>query len=90
MLHAVEARRGGEIPLAAQLWLGHAQMQTTEIYLRADPVEKIEIIEAVTPPSLRRRGRFTVPRQAHSVVLVQGLSSPATKSATQVSFSVKS
>jgi hypothetical protein len=42
------------------LWLGHAQMQTTEIYLRADPVEKIEIIEAVTPPSLRR-GRFTVP-----------------------------
>jgi site-specific recombinase XerC len=42
------------------LWLGHAQMQTTEIYLRADPVEKIEILEAVTPPSLRR-GRFTVP-----------------------------
>ena len=42
------------------LWLGHAQMQTTEIYLRADPVEKIEIIEAVTPPSLRR-GRFNVP-----------------------------
>jgi integrase len=39
------------------LWLGHAHMQTTEIYLRADPVEKIE---AVTPPSLRR-GRFTVP-----------------------------
>jgi integrase/recombinase XerD len=42
------------------LWLGHAHMQTTEIYLRADPVEKIEAIEAVTPPSLRR-GRFTVP-----------------------------
>jgi integrase/recombinase XerD len=42
------------------LWLGHAHMQTTEIYLRADPVEKIEVLEAVTPPSLRR-GRFTVP-----------------------------
>jgi integrase/recombinase XerD len=42
------------------LWLGHAHMQTTEIYLRADPVEKIEAIEAVTPPSLQR-GRFTVP-----------------------------
>jgi len=35
------------------LWLGHAHMQTTEIYL-------IEAIEAVTPPALRR-GRFTVP-----------------------------
>jgi site-specific recombinase XerC len=28
------------------LWLGHAHMQTTEIYLRADPLEKIEAIEA--------------------------------------------
>lgn len=42
------------------LWLGHAQMQTTEVYLRADPTEKIEMIEAVMPLSLRR-GRFTVP-----------------------------
>jgi site-specific recombinase XerC len=42
------------------LWLGHAHMQTAEIYLRADPMEKIEAIEGVTPPALRR-GRFTVP-----------------------------
>ena len=42
------------------LWLGHAHMQTTEIYLRADPREKIAAIEEVTPPGLRR-GRFTVP-----------------------------
>jgi len=42
------------------LWLGHAQMQTSEIYLRADPMEKIDAIESVTPPSLKR-GRFTVP-----------------------------
>jgi hypothetical protein len=41
------------------LWLGDAYMQTTEIYLRADPTEKIEGIEAVTPPALRR-GSFTV------------------------------
>lgn len=39
------------------LWLGHANMETTEIYTRADPSEKLEAIEAVTPPSLRR-GRF--------------------------------
>ena len=44
------------------LWLGHANMQTAEIYLRADPTEKLETIEAVVPPSLRR-GQFTVPDQ---------------------------
>ncbi len=42
------------------LWLGHANMQTTEIYLQADPTEKIEAIESVVPPSLRR-GQFTAP-----------------------------
>jgi integrase/recombinase XerD len=35
------------------LWLGHAHMQTTEVYLRADPTEKLNAIEAVIPPSLR-------------------------------------
>ena len=42
------------------LWLGHASIQTTENYLHADPVEKIETLEAVVPPSLRR-GSFTPP-----------------------------
>src|SRR5205085_10300161 len=42
------------------LWLGHADMQTTEVYLRADPTEKLEALEAVMPPALRR-GQFTVP-----------------------------
>jgi len=42
------------------LWLGHANMQTAEIYLRADPTEKLEAIESVVPPSLRR-GQFTAP-----------------------------
>lgn len=44
------------------LWLGHANMQTTEIYLQADPTEKIRAIESVAPPSLRR-GQFTVPER---------------------------
>jgi len=42
------------------LWLGHANMQTTEVYLRADPTEKIEALESIMPPALRR-GQFTVP-----------------------------
>lgn len=42
------------------LWLGHSDMQTTQIYLRADPTEKLEIVEAMLPPVLRR-GSFRPP-----------------------------
>jgi integrase/recombinase XerD len=42
------------------LWLGHADMRTTEIYLRLDPSEKLEAIEAVLPLALCR-GRFKAP-----------------------------
>jgi len=42
------------------LWLGHADIQTTEAYLRADPTEKIEAMNAVVPPTLRR-GQFRAP-----------------------------
>jgi site-specific recombinase XerD len=39
------------------LWLGHANMQTTEMYTRVDPSIKLEALEAITPPKLRS-GRF--------------------------------
>jgi len=39
------------------LWLGHANMQTTEIYTRMDPSIKLEALESVIPPKLRS-GRF--------------------------------
>lgn len=42
------------------LWLGHASIQTTEIYLRADPTEKLEAIEKIVPPMLKR-GQFQAP-----------------------------
>ena len=42
------------------LWLGHADMQTTEMYLRADPTDKLDAIEQVVPPELKR-GRFRAP-----------------------------
>jgi site-specific recombinase XerD len=38
------------------LWLGHADVRTTEIYLRLDPSEKLEAMEAVLPPTLRPTG----------------------------------
>jgi integrase/recombinase XerD len=42
------------------LWLGHADIQTTERYLRVDPSEKLEALAAVVPPSLRS-GHFKAP-----------------------------
>ncbi len=42
------------------LWLGHSDIRTTEIYLQVDPTEKLEAIEAMLPPNLRR-GRFKAP-----------------------------
>ena len=42
------------------LWLGHADMQTTEMYLRADPTDKLDAIERVVPPELKR-GQFRAP-----------------------------
>jgi site-specific recombinase XerD len=42
------------------LWLGHANLATTEVYVRADPGQKLEAIEAMVPPSLRK-GKFRPP-----------------------------
>jgi len=42
------------------LWLGHASVKSTEVYLRADPSDKLEALEAGVAPSLRR-GRFHAP-----------------------------
>lgn len=39
------------------LWLGHASIQTTEMYTRIDPSIKLEALDAVTAPKLRT-GRF--------------------------------
>ncbi len=39
------------------LWLGHASMQSTEIYTRADPSVKLEALESIVAPKLRS-GRF--------------------------------
>ena len=60
------------------LWLGHADVRTTEIYLRLSPSEKLEAAEAVVPPKLRR-GRFKAPD-----TLIATLFEPADKVAALV------
>ena len=39
------------------LWLGHSDVKTTEVYLRADVGEKLAVAGAVVPPTLHP-GRF--------------------------------
>ena len=53
------------------LWLGHSSLATTEVYVRADPSEKLEAIEAVVPPSLRK-GKFRPPDKL--LMLLKGMS----------------
>ena len=53
-MHMLQAT--GDVRKVA-LWLGHASMQSTEVYLRADPTEKLAALAAMTPPSLKK-GRF--------------------------------
>jgi hypothetical protein len=55
------------------LWLGHASMQSTEIYLRADPTEKLEALAAMSPPGLQR-GRFRAPDKLMAMLKVSGRS----------------
>jgi integrase/recombinase XerD len=42
------------------LWLGHASINSTEAYLRADPDEKLAVIAAHAPPTVRA-GKFRPP-----------------------------
>lgn len=42
------------------LWLGHASLQSTEAYLRADPEDKLQILAAHCPPGIKA-GRFKPP-----------------------------
>ena len=50
-MHTLQAT--GDIRKVA-LWLGHASLQSTEVYLRADPAEKLEAMASLVPPTLRR------------------------------------
>jgi site-specific recombinase XerD len=56
-MHTLQATR--DVRKVA-LWLGHASLRSTEMYLRADPTEKLAALEASGAPTLRP-GRFRAP-----------------------------
>ena len=45
------------------LWLGHASIQSTEAYLRADPAEKLAVLAAHASPTIQK-GKFRPPSDA--------------------------
>ena len=50
-LHTLEAT--GDIRQVA-LWLGHASLRSTEMYLRVDPANKLDVLASRQAPSLRK------------------------------------
>lgn len=56
-MHTLQATRDIR---RVSLWLGHANLQSTEIYLRADPTEKLEALAATAAPMFKP-GRFRAP-----------------------------
>jgi integrase/recombinase XerD len=62
------------------LWLGHATLASTEIYTRGDPTEKLEAIEAIVPPHLRK-GAFRPPDKL--IALLRGTTVMESKNARE-------
>ena len=65
-LHTLEAT--GDIRKVS-LWLGHASLRSTEIYLRSDPIGKLQILADRLPPSIRRGSFPNVPDRLISILL---------------------
>lgn len=41
------------------LWLGHARTQSTEVYLRMEPSQKLDMMDSMVPPSVTK-GKFKI------------------------------
>ena len=69
-MHTLQAT--GDVRKVA-LWLGHASLQSTEIYLRADPTEKLEALASMAPLGLQR-GKFQAPDRLIAMLKAAGRS----------------
>jgi integrase/recombinase XerD len=67
-MHTLQATRDVR---KVSLWLGHASLQSTEVYLRADPTEKLEALAAMTPLALKP-GRFRAPDKLIAMLSATG------------------
>jgi len=69
-MHTLQATR--DIRKVA-LWLGHASLDCTEIYLWADPTEKLEALATMAPLGLQR-SKFQAPDKLMAVLKAAGRS----------------
>jgi site-specific recombinase XerD len=67
-MHTLQATRDVR---KVSLWLGHASLQSTEVYLRADPTEKLQALAAMAPPMLKP-GRFRAPDKLLAMLSTAG------------------
>lgn len=67
-MHMLQAT--GDIRKVA-LWLGHASLDSTEIYTRADPTEKLAALATMTPIGLQR-GKFQTPDKLMAMLKAAG------------------
>ena len=51
-LHTLEATRWNVYHVS--LWLGHDSMASTELYFRGNTAEKLKILDANVPPTIRK------------------------------------
>ncbi len=69
-MHTLQATRDIR---KVSLWLGHASLQSTETYLRADPTEKLEALATLMPLGLQR-GKFRAPDTLMAMLKATGQS----------------
>jgi site-specific recombinase XerD len=67
-MHTLQATRDVR---KVSLWLAHASLQSTEVYLRADPTEKLQALAAMAPPMLKP-GRFRAPDKLLAMLSTAG------------------
>jgi integrase/recombinase XerD len=67
-MHTLQATRDVR---KVSLWLGHASLQSTEVYLRADPTEKLDALATMASPMLKP-GRFRAPDKLMAMLSTAG------------------
>ena len=71
-MHTLEVTEGNALPVS--MWLGHATMASTEMYIRCNSAQKLQILEKNVPPSIKR-GAFNGAQDK----LIRLLSDPRSK-----------
>lgn len=51
-MHTLEATEGNALPVS--MWLGHATIASTEMYIRGNSTQKLQVLERNVPPSIKR------------------------------------